>query len=114
MVSFYDSKMAQVYGRCVSKQEGKQIRRGGSLTDDRGGLVPAFSCHPAMLRRIANMGRDGLRSLFRGIGVASPYELVLFEAPSPSVGPIPQRSGGIDEYKFPSGTEVDYQGSVRL
>ena len=103
-----------MFGRCVSKQERKQIYRDETLVDDNQRLVPAFSCPRAFYDKINSMSRDALRNLFRSIGVRNPYGVVLFEAEQPAVGPIPQRIGGVNEFKFPSGTEVSYRETLRV
>ncbi len=103
-----------IYGRCVGKDEARELKRAGALQDEQGGLVPTFGLTNGLVKKLDSGNGDSIRGMFRGIGVKNPYTIVLFETPySPAVGPIPQ-SNGMQEYKFNSGTPVTITSTLRL
>lgn len=104
------------YGRCMSKQEAKKLRRTSELYDHGSGLVPVFDSPKTVEDGLKGMNKDQLRNYFRRIGVRSPQTVVFFEVNDSIdgiIGPIPQKNG-LREYKIPEGTKVDVYGSVRL
>ena len=104
------------YGRCMSKQEARELRRTMELYDHGSGLVPVFDSQRTVEERLRNMKKDQLKNYFRRIGVRSPQVVVFFEVPNSIdgiVGPIPQ-TNGLREYKIPEGTRVNVYDSIRL
>ncbi|MEM7826680.1 MAG: hypothetical protein QXQ40_00450 [Candidatus Aenigmatarchaeota archaeon] len=105
-----------IYGRCMSRQEARELKRTMELRDNGSGLVPVFDSPRYVEERLRKMSKDQLRNYFRRIGVRNPYEIVLFEISESideMVGPIPQTNGLI-EYKIPEGTRVKVYSTIKL
>ncbi len=102
------------YGRCMSRQEAKELRRIQRLYSRTGGLVPVFDCSRSAEAILRTMSNDRLREYFMTIGVRSPQTIVFFEVDGLiDVGPIPQKNG-LREYKIPAGTSINVCNSIRL
>jgi len=103
------------YGRCVSKQEAKELKQTMELCDHSGGLVPVFDSPKTIENRLRNMSHDQLRNYFRRIGVRSPQMVLFFDIDNTDgiVGPIPQ-TNGLREYKVSQGTKIQWYDSIRL
>jgi hypothetical protein len=111
MCNFLVIKMR--YGRCMSKNEMRQLQRTGELDEGSGGLVPVFDSPRHVEEQMSGMSKDGLRRQFREIGVRNPYAVAFFETDASAVGPIPQRNG-LREFKLPSATPVRVYGLRKL
>jgi len=103
------------YGRCMSKQRAKKLKKTGILEDSGGGLIPVFDSHKALEDRLRRMSGDQLRNYFKSIGVRNPQMVAFFDISENKgmVGPIPQ-TNGLREYKIPQGTRVDEYSSIRI
>lgn len=102
------------YGRCMSKQEARELKRTMRLYDHGNGLVPVFDSPKNIEDRLRSMSKDRLRNYFRNIGIRNPQTVVFFEADSIDgvIGPIPQ-TNGLREYKIPEGTKVNIYDLIR-
>jgi hypothetical protein len=103
------------YGRCMSKQEAKELKRTMEL-HDKESLIPVFDSPKTIENKIREMSMDQLRNYFRRIGVRSPQIVAFFdinENINGIVGPIPQ-TNGLKEYKIPEGTRVSQYSLVRI
>ncbi|MCH7568091.1 MAG: hypothetical protein IIA87_01600 [Nanoarchaeota archaeon] len=98
----------------MSKEEAKRMKRTGVLGDPSGDLVPVFDSPGSVEQRIYGMGKEALRNMFRGLGVRDPYSVAFFETGEPAVGPIPQRAGGLREYKLEPGTPIRVCSTKRV
>lgn len=104
------------YGRCMSKQEAKELKRTERLCDYQESLIPVFDSPDFIEDRIRKMNANQLRGYFRGIGVRNPQVIAFFEvinSPGEIIGPIPQ-TNGLKEYKIPEGTKVSQYSLVRI
>ena len=107
-------KMAR-YGRCMSKQEAKDLKKTMKLQDCIGNLIPVFDSSKAVESRLKNMDVDRLKNYFRMIGVRNPSIVAFFDIPNSGmiVGPIPQKNG-LREYKIPEGTRINGCDLIKL
>ena len=103
------------YGRCMSKQEAKELKRTMELHDSAGNLIPVFDSPKSIESRLRSMSMDQLRNYFRRIGVRNPQTVVFFDISGNKgiVGPIPQ-SNGLREYKIPEGTKVNEYNLIKI
>lgn len=101
------------YGRCMSKEDARGLKRTGILMDHGSGSVPVFDSPGYVEKRIMGMGRDRLKNYFRDIGVRDANTVVFFETNLRDgiVGPIGQKNG-LREYKIPAGTRVNVYGLI--
>jgi hypothetical protein len=107
--------MINEYGRCLSKQEAKDLRKNGQLNDSDNSLIPIFNAPEYIQKKLNGMKRDQLKNYFRRIGVRQ-ADTVIFFGMEPNlieVGPVPQKNG-LNEYKVPSGTPVSTLYQIKL
>jgi len=103
------------YGRCMSKQEAKNLKKTGKLEDSEGSLIPVFDSRRALEDRLRKMSGDQLKNYFRSIGVRNPQMVAFFDISENEriVGPIPQ-TNGLREYKIPQGTRVNEYSLIKI
>src|SRR3989344_6096238 len=104
------------YGRCMSKQEAKKLKKTMELYEQDKDLIPVFDSPRTIEDKLRNMNNDSLKNYFRRIGVRNPQTIVFFDindSINGIIGPIPQ-TNRLREYKVPKGTNIDSYDLIRL
>jgi uncharacterized protein YprB with RNaseH-like and TPR domain len=96
------------YGRAMSKDEWKRLKKTKILSDHGNGLVPVFDNPEYIEEKLKKMSKDKLENYFRTIGVRNCDVIVFFDIETDGlkiVGPVPQ-TNGLREYKIPEGAQI--------
>lgn len=103
------------YGRCMSKQESKELKKTRKLHDSSGNLIPVFDSPRSIENKLRGMSMDQLKNHFRKIGVRNAQIVAFFDVSENRgiVGPIPQKNG-LREYKIPEGTRVNEYSLMKI
>ncbi|MDO8628793.1 MAG: hypothetical protein Q7R56_03490 [Nanoarchaeota archaeon] len=102
------------YGRCMSYDDFKELKKTGILTDDGGPMVPVFDAPDSVVACLSSWDKTGRRNYFRRIGVRNPEVVAFFrvnvaDLEGRLVGPVRQKNGLL-EYKLPTGIHVEPRG----